>query len=99
MLRATAALVLLAALASVGNACPWWGRRGPPPPLIHYPPCPPPVIVDTIPPPAEPPKAQPEPPKAPAEPVFDGAELYERCVKSCVFIVTRSRAGHRGVRR
>src|SRR5829696_8479867 len=99
MVRRSAALVLLTALAGVGHACPWWGRPshpGPvvvypycPPPVVVYHPCPPPVIVyQPAPAPAEPPKAAaPEPPAA-VEKELDPEALYERAVRSCVYLVT-----------
>ena len=72
MTRVIGALVLVAALAGVGRACPWWGCGGPPvvvyphycpPPVYYYPPCPPPVVRLL---PARPVEAQPvDPKKAP----------------------------------
>jgi Trypsin-like peptidase domain len=102
MLRATAALLLLATLADVSSACPRWGRRCQSRPVVVYSYCPPPVVVYTpCPPPAI--VAQPQPvtatippsqPAALAEEIVNWTAVYERAVRSCVFIVTPKRGAH-----
>jgi hypothetical protein len=53
------------------------------------------VVVSPAPPVVpEPPAPAPEPPPAPADKVLEPEEVYEQCVRSCVFIVTPIKAGH-----
>ena len=96
-MRLTVSLLVLTALAGVASACPWWGRSCRPAPVVAYPYSPPPgsvIVYHYYPPPAppEPPKTV-EPPPAPATKELDPADLYEKAVRSCVFIITPLKGG------
>jgi S1-C subfamily serine protease len=71
----------------------------PPGPVVVYPYSPPQGPVAVSPAPVTPsapesPAPAPEPPPAPADKVLEPAEVYEQCVRSCVFIVTPIKGGH-----
>jgi S1-C subfamily serine protease len=92
MTRAVAVFALVVLGAGVGVAYPWEHNGSPPPPILFVP-LPAPVVFDSA-------RAQ-EPGQAPIpkEPEtklpkdFDASALYERCVRSTVFINTPLKGG------
>jgi S1-C subfamily serine protease len=92
MTRAVAVLALVVLGAGVGVAYPWERNSSLPPPSIYVP-WPPPVVVDTA--RAQEPGQAPGPKEPETKPPkdFDGPGLYEKCVRSTVFIVTPLKGG------
>jgi uncharacterized protein (TIGR03067 family) len=82
MERTTAVLALLVLGAEVGLACSWQRNWCPPPPAVYVP-CPPPIVVAPAPAPAP---VGPDAKPAVRDEVNPIA-LYERAVRSCVYIV------------
>jgi S1-C subfamily serine protease len=92
MTRAVAVLALVVLGAGVGVAYPWEHNWSSPPPSIYVP-WPPSVAVDSA--RAQEPGQAPGPKEPEAKPPrdFDGSALYEKCVRSTVFIVTPLKGG------